>query len=231
MTFNEIVEMLRDVGAVGIAVRFALAVICGGIIGLERESKRRSAGFRTHTLVCIGATITTLVGLYLYKSGLSTDPTRLGAQVISGMGFIGAGTIIVTTRRQVKGLTTAAGLWTSAIIGLAIGAGYYEAALIGVVIVLLAALVLSKFEYFIMASAKRMNIYLEFDSAGMLDRLVERLEGKGIRVIDIEFTKQRTATGERNSAVLTLIFKKRQKHENILSELMQFEGVYSVEEL
>jgi putative Mg2+ transporter-C (MgtC) family protein len=224
-------EMLRDVGAVGVILRFALALLCGGIIGLERESKRRSAGFRTHTLVCIGATLTTLVGLYLYKSGLSTDPTRLGAQVISGMGFIGAGTIIVTTRRQVKGLTTAAGLWTSAIIGLAIGAGYYEAALIGVVIVLLAALVLSKLEYFIMSSAKRMNIYVEFDSAGMLDRLVERLEGKGIRVIDIEFTKQRTVSGERCSAVLTLIFKKRQKHENILSEMTQFDGVYSVEEL
>jgi putative Mg2+ transporter-C (MgtC) family protein len=231
MTYYEIMEMLRDVGAVGVILRFALALLCGGIIGLERESKRRSAGFRTHTLVCIGATLTTLVGLYLYKSGLSTDPTRLGAQVISGMGFIGAGTIIVTTRRQVKGLTTAAGLWTSAIIGLAIGAGYYEAALIGVAIVLLAALVLSKLEYFIMSSAKRMNIYVEFDSAGMLDRLVERLEGKGIRVIDIEFTKQRTVSGERCSAVLTLIFKKRQKHENILSEMTQFDGVYSVEEL
>ena len=231
MTYFEIMEMLRDIGALGVALRFALALLCGGIIGLERESKRRSAGFRTHTLVCIGATLTTLVGLYLYKSGLSTDPTRLGAQVISGMGFLGAGTIIVTARRQVKGLTTAAGLWTSAIIGLAIGAGYYEAALIGVAIVLLAALVLSKLEYFIMASAKRMNIYVEFDSSGMLDRLVERLEGKNIRVIDIEFTKQRTASGVRYSAVLTLIFKKRQKHENVLSEMTQFDGVYSVEEL
>lgn len=231
MTFYEIMEQLRDVGALGVAVRFALALLCGGIIGLERESKRRSAGFRTHTLVCIGATLTTLVGLYLYRSGLSTDPTRLGAQVISGMGFLGAGTIIVTSRRQVKGLTTAAGLWTSAIIGLAIGAGYYEAALLGVAVVLLAALVLSKLEYLIMSSAKRMNIYIEFDSAGMLDRLVERLEGRGIRVIDIEFTKQHTASGERNSAVLTLIFKKRQKHDNILSEMTQFDGVHTVEEL
>jgi putative Mg2+ transporter-C (MgtC) family protein len=231
MDFFDIIEMLRDVTPLGVVLRFALALLCGGIIGLERESKRRSAGFRTHTLVCIGATLTTLVGLYLYKTGLSTDPTRLGAQVISGMGFLGAGTIIVTSRRQVKGLTTAAGLWTSAIIGLAIGAGYYEAALIGVAIVILAAVVLSKLEYFIMASAKRMNIYVEFDSPGMLDRLVERLEGKGIRVIDIEFTKQRTVSGERCSSVLTLIFKKRQKHENILSEMGQFDGVYSVEEL
>ena len=231
MTFNEIIEMLRGVTPAGVAVRFALALICGGIIGLERESKRRSAGFRTHTLVCIGATLTTLVGLYLYKSGLSTDPTRLGAQVISGMGFLGAGTIIVTTRRQVKGLTTAAGLWTSAIIGLAIGSGYYEAALIGVAIVILAALVLAKLEYLVIASAKRMNVYVEFDSPDMLDRLVDRLERRDIRVTDIEFTKQRTASGVRFRAVLTLKFKKRQKHDNILSELSQFDGVYSVEEL
>ena len=231
MNFIEILDMLRNVNAVGVAVRFGLALLCGGIIGLERESKRRSAGFRTHTLVCIGATLTTLVGLFLYKSGLSTDPTRLGAQVISGIGFLGAGTIIVTTRRQVKGLTTAAGLWTSAIIGLAIGAGYYEAALIGVALVLGAALVLSKLEFFIMASAKRMVIYIEFDSADMLDRLVDRLEGQGIRVIDIEFTKQRTTSGVRFSAVLTLKFRKRQKHDNILSQLSQFDGVYSVEEL
>ncbi len=231
MTFFEIVEMLRDVGMAGVAVRFVLALLCGGIIGLERESKRRSAGFRTHTLVCIGATLTTLVGLYLYKAGLSTDPTRLGAQVISGMGFVGAGTIIVTTRRQVKGLTTAAGLWTSAIIGLAIGAGYYEAALIGVAIVLLAALVLSKFEYMVMASAKRMNIYIEFDSPGMLDRLVERLEGRGIRVFDIEFTKQKVSSGVRYSAVLSLKLNRRQKHDNIMSEIGQFEGIFAVEEL
>jgi putative Mg2+ transporter-C (MgtC) family protein len=231
MTFNEIVEMFRGVNAVGVAVRFMLALLCGGIIGLERESKRRSAGFRTHTLVCIGATLTTLVGLFLYRSGLSTDPTRLGAQVISGMGFLGAGTIIVTSRRQVKGLTTAAGLWTSAIIGLAIGAGYYEAALVGVVIVILAAVVLSKIEYFVIATAKRMNIYVEFDSPDMLDRLVDRLEVKGIRVTDIEFTKQRTTSGVRYSAVLTLKFKKRQKHDNVLSEMSQFDGVYSVEEL
>ncbi|MGM9641769.1 MAG: MgtC/SapB family protein [Eubacteriales bacterium] len=231
MKFYEIMEILRDVGMAGIAVRFALALLCGGVIGLERESKRRSAGFRTHTLVCIGATITTLVGLYLYKSGLSTDPTRLGAQVISGMGFIGAGTIIVTTRRQVKGLTTAAGLWTSAIIGLAIGAGYYEAALIGVAIVLIAALLLSKFEYMVMASAKHMNVFIEFESMGMLDKLVEELEGRGIKVSDIEFTKQSVAAGVRYSVVLSLKFKRRQKHGDILNEIGQFDGIFSVEEL
>ena len=124
MTFSEIIEIAKGVGIVGICVRMFLAVLCGGIIGIEREYKHRPAGFRTHTLITIGATLTTLTSQFLVKQGLATDPARLGAQVIAGMGFIGAGAIIVTARRQVKGLTTAAGLWTSAIMGLAIGAGF-----------------------------------------------------------------------------------------------------------
>lgn len=108
---TEFIQTIKGVGLAGVVVRMFLAVLCGGIIGLERESKRRSAGFRTHTLICIGATLTTLTSQYLMGLGLTTDPARLGAQVIAGMGFIGAGAIIVTSRRQVKGLTTAAGLW------------------------------------------------------------------------------------------------------------------------
>ena len=92
-----------------------LAVVCGGIIGIEREFKRRPAGFRTHILICLGAAMTTLTSQYLYLCmGQYTDMARLGAQVVAGIGFIGAGTIIVTRRQRVKGLTTAAGLWAAA---------------------------------------------------------------------------------------------------------------------
>ena len=176
----EFLDFLRtgEIGWLTVTVRLVLAVFCGGFIGLERERKRRPAGFRTHILICLGACMATLTSQFLaLELQLYTDMARLGAQVIAGIGFIGAGTIIITKRRQVKGLTTAAGLWTSAIIGLAIGAGYFEAALIGVAIVMIAALILSKFEYFIMSSAKRMNIYIEFDSPGMLDdsyRMINR---------------------------------------------------------
>ena len=89
-----------------------LAVVCGGLIGLEREYKRRPAGFRTHILICLGAAMTTLTSQFLYLNlHYYTDMARLGAQVVAGIGFIGAGAIIVTRRRRVKGLTTAAGLW------------------------------------------------------------------------------------------------------------------------
>ena len=228
-----IVDFLRDFNIYTIAIRLFLAVIFGGIIGLERGKQRRAAGLRTHILVCLGATLVTTVGFYsvFCLGSVSSDPLRIAAQVVSGIGFLGVGTILVKGRFQITGLTTAAGLWTSSIIGLAIGSGYYEAALIGVAIVILAALVLAKLEYLVIASAKRMNVYVEFDSPDMLDRLVDRLEVKGIRVTDIEFTKQRTTSGVRYSAVLTLKFKKRQKHDNVLSEMSQFDGVYSVEEL
>ena len=122
-------DPIRTLSFWAILVRLTLAVICGGVIGAERETKRRPAGFRTHILICLGAAITTLTSQYLLLSlHLFTDVARLGAQVISGIGFIGAGTIIVTRDKRVKGLTTAAGLWAAAIIGLACGAGYVECA-------------------------------------------------------------------------------------------------------
>ncbi|MCQ2354518.1 MAG: MgtC/SapB family protein [Clostridia bacterium] len=231
MSFKEIMTVLRGVGIAGIAVRLILAVICGGLIGLERESKRRAAGFRTHTLICIGATLTTLVSQYMVSRGLNTDPARLGAQVIAGMGFIGAGAIIVTSRRQVKGLTTAAGLWTSAIIGLSIGTGYYEAALLAVCLVLIAELFLSKFEYFIVSTARSMNVYVEFADPHDLDRIVEEMTAHNMSITDIEFTKSRTSVNSHPSAIFSVRFRKKMPHENVMALLSEIEGVLTVEEL
>ncbi|MDD6703784.1 MAG: MgtC/SapB family protein, partial [Clostridiaceae bacterium] len=159
----EFLNPLRDVTTVSVLVRLFFAVLCGGAIGIEREHKRRTAGFRTHILICLGAAMTTMISQFLlYNMHLYTDIGRLGAQVIAGIGFIGAGTIIVTKRRQVKGLTTAAGLWTCAIIGLAIGAGYFEAALLSTIIILLAEIFFSRFEYWVLENAKNINIYVEY---------------------------------------------------------------------
>ena len=135
----------RDINTVNIFFRMVFAVICGGVIGIERSMKNRPAGFRTHILIITGATAASLTGHYIYMIlGLPTDMSRLGAQVITGLGFIGAGTIIVTGTRTVKGLTTAAGLWATGIMGLAIGAGFYEGALIGTIAILFTEIVLGK---------------------------------------------------------------------------------------
>ena len=129
---------LRGMTFFPILFRMVMGFIAGGVIGLERSYKNKSAGFRTHILVCIGAVVASMTGQYLYLVlGLSADMSRIPTQVISGISFIGAGTIVVTRNKTVKGLTTAAGIWTTAIIGIAIGAGFYEGALIAVALVLL----------------------------------------------------------------------------------------------
>ena len=136
---------LRDINSFTILFRMVLAVLCGAVIGIERSIKNRPAGFRTHILIIVGATTASLTGHYVYLvMSLPTDMSRLGAQVITGLGFIGAGTIIVTGAKTVKGLTTAAGLWATGVMGRAIGAGFYEGAILGVIAILFAEIVLGK---------------------------------------------------------------------------------------
>ena len=135
----EFLNPLREMSTGSVVLRMIIAVLVGAVIGLERSAKNRPAGFRTHILVCLGAAVASMTGLYIFLVlKLPTDVSRLGAQVISGLGFIGAGTIVVTKKMSIKGLTTAAGLWTTGIIGLAIGAGYFELGIIGMILVLLA---------------------------------------------------------------------------------------------
>lgn len=125
-------NMLSDFNAVSIIFRIGLAMFVGSIIGSERGRHGRAAGVRTHTLVCLGSALTVIVGLYsVINLGMAGDPMRISAQVISGIGFLGAGTIMTRNHYQITGLTTAAGLWTTASIGLAIGVGFYLGALIG----------------------------------------------------------------------------------------------------
>jgi len=133
-----------------ILLRTVLAVLLGGVIGFERESKRRPAGFRTHTLVCVGASTVMLLSELLFMRynaayGVLSDPARMGAQVVSGIGFLGAGTIM-RYGANVRGLTTAASIWATGCIGLAAGAGFYDLAVTAAVIILVTLILFSKAE-------------------------------------------------------------------------------------
>lgn len=155
-------EYLRELNSVSICVRIVFAVVCGGIIGLEREGKGHAAGFRTHILVCVGAALMTMTGQYITSElNAASDPARLGAQVISGIGFLGAGTIITTRRNHIRGLTTAAGLWASACLGLTIGIGFYEAAVSGAVVIVVAMIVLQRVDSFFYEKWRVREFYIE----------------------------------------------------------------------
>ena len=137
---------MREVTLMSTVIRITLAMILGGCLGMERELKNRPAGLRTYMLVCVGSCLIMLTNQYSYQVFQVGDPVRMGAQVVSGIGFLGAGTIIVTRRSQIKGLTTAAGLWASAAIGLAVGIGFYEAAIAGSAVIAIILTILHRLD-------------------------------------------------------------------------------------
>ncbi len=140
-------QTLTTLNIWSVLFRVLLAALFGGCIGGERGRHGRAAGLRTHILVCLGATLTTMIGVYsACVLGYNGDPLRVGAQVVSGIGFLGAGTIMVRSRAQVTGLTTAAGLWTTACIGLALGVGFYSAAVTAFAVVMVTISVLMRLE-------------------------------------------------------------------------------------
>ena len=215
----------------GAVLRIFLAVICGAVIGIEREYKRRPAGFRTHILICLGASLTTLTSQYLALAAqYTTDPARLGAQVIAGIGFIGAGTIIVTKRRQVKGLTTAAGLWASAIVGLAIGTGFVEAGLLATAFIIVVEILLSRLEWYIMTTARTINLYVEYAMNDALVNVTDYLRAESVRVSDLQITKSGAET-QNPCAILALELPRKLSHDAVMTGIAKLDGVVSVEEL
>ncbi len=225
-------DFLRDLTPASVTARMLLAVFCGGLIGIEREHRRRPAGFRTHILICLGAAMTTLTSQYLFLNmSYYTDIARLGAQVIAGIGFIGAGAIIVTRRRRVKGLTTAAGLWACAIIGLACGAGFYEGALIATFLILLAEIVFSKLEYWMLRNSPEVNLYMEYAQGHSLDGVINRIRDSNIKITDLEITRDSESEGHSACAIFTLQVGKRSHCKQLLVDVMKMDGILTVEEL
>ena len=157
---NQYLYLLQEINLFSIIVRLALSLIVGGILGAERGLRNRPAGFMTYVLVCIGATMVMLTNQYISTIYIGIDPTRLAAQVVSGIGFLGAGTIIVTRNDEVRGLTTAAGLWLAAGLGIAIGIGFYDGAIIGLFFSVFALVALKKIDIYIKQHAKSMEVYL-----------------------------------------------------------------------
>lgn len=231
MWIQELMQYLKEPNLASGIFRLTLATICGGLIGIERIRKRRPAGFRTHTLVCIGAALTMIISQYLSARGQTTDLARLGAQVINGIGFLGAGTIIVTGRQQVKGLTTAAGLWASACMGLAIGAGFYFGAIVGCLLIMLTVSVLSILEVRIMSTARNMNIYIEYTDTNDIGAVIDAIKGMHVKIFDVEITRIRSSDGLPPCAIYSVRLPKKLRHADLMAVIAAVSGVQTVEEL
>ena len=187
-----IFDGLRGMDFLAVAVRLLTAFVCGAVIGLERSYKNKPAGFRTHILVCLGASIAAMTGMYLYLvANLPADMSRIAAGVVTGLGFIGAGTIIVTKKNKVNGLTTAAGLWTTGLIGLAVGAGFFEGGLTGTVLILIIETYMNNIREKIIAP-QEFGIILRYSRREDLDDVLRFCKDQGITITSLQIGRSDT---------------------------------------
>ena len=220
---------IRELTLVAVAVRIAVALVLGGVIGLERGMKNRPAGLRTYMLVCLGACLIMVTNQYIYQVFAVGDPVRMGAQVVSGIGFLGAGTIIVTKRNQIKGLTTAAGLWAAAAVGLATGIGFYEAAISGAIMIFLVLTVLSSLDGKIHRKAKVMELYVELDQKVTLGSFVQQIRAQNIRVDNVQMDFENNPGNGNRSLLVDVSTSKRTYTSTVVDAIGSIEGVIYTE--
>ncbi len=239
----EALDYLRQLNIASVLLRLSLAMLCGGLIGLERGRKRRAAGFRTYMLVCMGAALTMLLSQYEFymlntswaaiaaEVGIRTDVSRFGAQVINGIGFLGAGTIIVTGQQQVKGLTTAAGLWASACMGLAIGAGFYECVAMAFLLIFLSVHVLSRIELRIVENARNMNVFVEFQSMDYIGDIINCIKSQDVQVYDVEIDHGQASKSQKPNALFTIRLNHKGSHARLLASISELPCVHMVHDI
>ena len=222
---------IREVTYLAVALRIFTAVIIGGLLGLERGMKNRAAGLRTYMLVCVGACIIMLTNQFIFQCYGTGDPVRMGAQVVSGIGFLGAGTIIVTRRSQIKGLTTAAGLWSSAGVGLALGIGFYEAAIVGAVAIFVIMTLLQKMDDRMHLRNRVLEVYLELSSEISLGDFLRQVRQQEVEVNDVQREQDSDADAGIRTYIALMKTKKRGSHVDIIEMLQKIPGVIYAEEL
>lgn len=212
-------------------IRMVAALAVGILIGMDRSEKRKGAGIKTHVLVCLGSAIVMMTSEYIgVQFPGEGDIARMGAQVISGVGFLGVGTIIVTGKNQIKGLTTAAGLWTCACIGLAAGIGYMEGVFLSLVFVLFTFKILNYLDYLMQKHKKVFDLYLEFESNRSIAQFMEEIHKEDYKLSLFELSKSKIK-GEGPTAIVTIEVKDKNKRSLFMDKVRNMEGLKYVEEL
>ena len=213
-----------------VVLRLLLTAICSGIMGYEREKRNQAAGFRTYMIVSLASALVMMCNEYVSEIH-GGDPVRLGAQVISGIGFLGAGTIVVTKHNQIKGLTTAAGLWAAAGVGLALGVGFYEAALVAGLVIFFVLTGLQKLDNRVRSKTRSMGVYIEIEDTMHIGNLVRHVRELGIDIEDVQLEHDFVPEDGARSLIATLKCKKRTDHLELMDAIRSIGGVIYVEEI
>lgn len=226
-----------EINVWSILLRILLAALVGGIMGAERASKHHFAGLRTYILVCVGAcavTFTNVYVAYLAKEiGVNADISRIAAGVVGGVGFLGAGSIIVTSRKQVRGLTTAAALWASGCVGISIGFGFYTLSIVAAIVIFITLIFLPKLETKLQSKSKLVDIHVELLSRPDLKSLLDFVRRNNVQVLSISYDPAYANTGLSVYSIALKINKNKDKkymsHDVLLNSLKSLEYVNYVE--
>ncbi len=217
----------EEFSIVVVTFRILLATLLGGIIGMERSRHGRDAGLRTHIFICLGSAMTALIGIYCHEIlGYVTDPLRVSAQVISGIGFLGAGTILVKNSSKVTGLTTAAGMWATAAIGIATGVGFYEASILCAILCVLTAALFTRLET---KHKDNHQLYIEIDTASETNRVIDEIKKFADGKAETITLPARSASPGHIGLVATLPFA-NDNAQNIIDSILKFDNVILVAE-
>ena len=232
MIYTQIIDYLQGTSNIAVGIRLVIATIFGGLVGWERIIKHHSAGIKTHALVSLGSASATALNIYLAMlPGLNADVSRIPAGVVSGIGFLGAGTIIVTGRKQIKGLSTAATLWVTSCMGMAIGAGYLEIGFVCLLMVGFSNVLLLQLSNHVEGYSKYMSIYIEVNKNRGVTKLSKFIMDQGFTISSMTKSKEKTLESSDTGLLLDLDLDKKRSHDEVLNMLGDLEYVNYVEEV
>ena len=214
-----------------VVIRIMVSILIGGLIGLERSTKNRPAGLRTYMLVCVGACLIMLTNQFVFQTTGTGDAMRLGAQVVSGIGFLGAGTIVVTKHNQIKGLTTAAGLWAAGGVGLAVGVGFYAGAIAATVGIYTILAVLQRWERRSHKKVRILEIYVELLNTTPVSKLTQAIRKMDLTIESIQFDSDGWLESNTRGVVLCLKSRKWEDYLQLREKLRKIDGIMHLEVL
>ncbi len=220
-------QQLTDITVLSIVVRILLSTFCAGTLGVERERHNQAAGFRTYIIVSDASALVMMTNIYISQVVGYTDLVRMPAAVITGLGFLGAGTILVTKSQEVRGLTTAAGLWAVAIIGIAIGAGFYAGGIICFAFIFLAMQVLRRVDLRIRKTQRVSVVYFEVEQKSMAGQIIRYVKSRGHYIWDLNmFSEVKDEYGGGPvCGTFTLWVNGKTTLDGMLEELEKLDGV------
>ena len=237
------IEYLKEFNFASVCVRLLLALLAGGLIGFGRGLRKQTAGLRTYLITCVGAALATLIAFYLRSmlegawaslpamASVKFDGSRFSAAVISGIGFLAAGSIMLVAHQQVSGLTTAIGLFITACIGIAAGSGYYEIVIVSVVCIVVVMEVLYPIEMTWKRKMRNMTIHVDFDKLENADMITDKLKEEGATIHEFELEDTKTNDDHPSAIISMKLSKQNNSHSSILSSVAELCCVNSVQEL